>query len=149
MDIYTVSLFGHREIYNATEVESKLYETIIEIMKTKQYVEFLIGRNGEFDIFAASVIKKAQKKYRDDNSNLTLILPYITAELKNNEKSFYSYYDFIEIFDSKHFKSAITERNRSMIERSDLSIFYLRKDFGGAYQAKKHAMLNGKEILLI
>ena len=56
MDIYTVSFFGHREIGNALELERKLEAKITELIQTKQYIEFLVGREGEFDILAASVV---------------------------------------------------------------------------------------------
>ena len=47
MSIYTVSLFGHRYIDNVSDVEDKLDPIIENLLNTKEYVEFLIGRNGE------------------------------------------------------------------------------------------------------
>ena len=62
MDIYTVSFFGHREIENALDVERKLEAKITKLIQTKQYIEFLVGREGEFDILAASVVKRVKKQ---------------------------------------------------------------------------------------
>ena len=42
MEIYTVSFFGHREIDNAVQVERNLEEKITELIRIKQYVEFLV-----------------------------------------------------------------------------------------------------------
>lgn len=61
MEIYTVSFFGHRKIDNALQIETKLEEIITNLIQTKEYVEFLVGREGEFDILASSVVKKVKE----------------------------------------------------------------------------------------
>ena len=76
MDIYIVSFFGHREIENALEVERKLETKITELIQTKQYIEFLVGREGEFDILAASVVKRVKKQMNYNNCSITWVLPY-------------------------------------------------------------------------
>ena len=63
MDVFYVSLFGHRTVYDVMELDNKLTPLINELIQTKMYVSFLIGRNGEFDEYAASVIKRAQKMF--------------------------------------------------------------------------------------
>ena len=88
MDIYTVSLFGHRQIENALDVEQKLEAKISELIQTKKYVEFLVGREGEFDILSASVVKKAKKQMDNGNRSLVLVLPYMKAEFRDNEKEY-------------------------------------------------------------
>ena len=62
MDIFTVSLFGHREIQRASEIEERLEQLLYKLITQKQYVEFLIGRDGEFDLLAASAIRRATKQ---------------------------------------------------------------------------------------
>ena len=86
MEIFTVSFFGHREIDNAVQVERNLEEKITELIRIKQYVEFLVGREGEFDILAASVVKRVKKRIDHGNCSLILILPYMKAEFRDNEK---------------------------------------------------------------
>lgn len=49
MNIYTVSFFGHRELPNMFELEDKLMSILRELISKKEYVEFLVGRNGDFD----------------------------------------------------------------------------------------------------
>lgn len=85
-----------------------------------------------------------------DNSSLVLVLPYMTAEYRNNEQSFHEYYDEIEIClesAEKHFKSAHQVRNRSMVDRSDLVIFCVEHDSGGAYQTMRYAKKAGAKIM--
>ena len=47
-EIYRVSMIGHRVIEDYS-VEEKLYELFRELLCTKEYVEFYLGRNGDFD----------------------------------------------------------------------------------------------------
>ena len=62
MDVFTVALFGHREIDDLRRLEKKLIPVIEDLIRTKSFVSFWIGRHGEFDEFAASVIKSVQRK---------------------------------------------------------------------------------------
>ena len=147
-DKYTVSLFGHRIIEDYLTVEAKLYELLRIIMQRSGELEFLVGRNGDFDLMAASVIRKLKKETGNENSFLTLVLPYDTAELRNNTEAFESYYDSIEICDTaRNFKYAIVARNRDMVERSDLVVVYVKNESGGAYQSLKYAEKNQKRII--
>ena len=145
---FTVSLFGHRIIEDHNTVESKLYELLRIVMQNgSREIEFLVGRNGDFDLMAASVIRKLKKETGNDNAFLALILPYETAELRNNAEAFESYYDSIEICDSQNFKYAIVARNHEMIDRSDMVVVYVKNESGGAYQALKYAEKNQKRII--
>ena len=139
MDIYTVSFFGHREIENSLEVERKLEAKISELIHTKQYVKFLVGREGEFDILAASVVKRVKKQMDYGNCSLIWVLPYMKAEFRDNEKEYLDYYDDVEICDQSakaHYKSAMQIRNRAMVNRSDLVICCIQRKSGGAYKTR-------------
>ena len=142
MKVFTVSFFGHRQIDNIFVIEQRLQEVIQELLISKEYVEFLVGRDGEFDQLVASTVRRCKRAIRDDNSALVLVLPYATAEYRNNEQSFHEYYDEIEICTEsaeKHFKSAHQTRNRSMVDRSDLVVFCVEHNSGGAYQTMQYA----------
>lgn len=148
MDFYTVSLFGHRKIENLFRLEEALVPVIKDLMLTKEYVTFLIGRNGEFDEFAASVIKRLQKEARKDNNDMTLVLPYVVADLEYYEK----YYDNVlipEIMHGVYPKFAITLKNRWMIDRSDLVVVYSEQKKGGAYTALTYAEKQNKRIIRV
>lgn len=142
MNLYTVSCFGHRQIADVFVIERRLETIIQELLLSKEYVEFLVGRDGEFDQLVSSTVLRCKRTIRDDNSALVLILPYQTAEYRDNEQSFHEYYDEIEIcFEAakKHFKSAHQTRNRSMVDRSDLVVFCIEHNSGGAYQTMQYA----------
>lgn len=111
MSSYTVALFGHRELSDLQRIEKNLFPIIKNLILEETYTIFLIGRNGEFDEYAASIIKSVQHKYGTSNSELLLVLPYEVANIEYYE----SYYDSIYIpscVEGVHPKSAITKRNR-------------------------------------
>ncbi len=146
MNIFTVSLFGHREIEDLRRLGEQLVAVIKDLIQTKPYVAFLIGRNGEFDEYAASVIKHEQKEVGKANNDITLVLPYTVADIEYYEK----YYDSIIIPESvqgAYPKKAITLKNRWMIERSDLVIVYVERNGGGAYAAMRYAEKLNKRII--
>lgn len=150
MNLYTVSFFGHRQIDNVFVIEQHLETIIRELLITKEYVEFRIGRDGEFDQLVASTVRRCKRVIRDDNSALVLVLPYTTAEYQNNEQSFHEYYDEIDICAAsaqRHFKSAHQIRNRSMVDRSDLVIFCVKHNSGGAYQTMQYAKKENANIV--
>ena len=88
MEIFTVSFFGHRKVSQVSLVEERLEAVIQRLLTEKEYIEFLIGRSGEFDQLASSAVRRKKRTLRDDNSALFLVVPYLTAEYRNNEESF-------------------------------------------------------------
>ena len=148
--LYTVSFFGHRIIEDFNRAEANAEAFIRDLILQKEYVEFLVGRNGDFDQIVSSAVKRLQRRIRDDNSALVWVLPYPTAELRNNEESFRVYYDEIEICDAaenSHPKRAYQIRNRQLVERSDLVVFYVEHHSGGAYQTLRYAQGKGKRVI--
>lgn len=142
MKVFTVSFFGHRQIDNVFVIEQCLQALIQELLISKGYVEFLVGRDGEFDQLVASIVRRCKRTIRDDNSALVLVLPYTTAEYRNNELLFHEYCDEVEICTEAvehHFKSAHQIRNRFMVDRSDLVVFCVEHKSGGAYQTMHYA----------
>ena len=150
LDIYTVAFFGHRYIDNPPRVEELLEEQIRKLIDENEYVEFLVGRNGDFDRCVSSAVRRVRKNYRDDNSSLVLVLPYLTAEYLNNEQYFHDYYTDVEISyeaSKAHPKSAIQIRNREMVDRANLVICYIEENRGGALKTVQYAIRKGKDII--
>ena len=145
VEIYRVSFIGHREIYRHNILEQKVEQIARDLLSKKEYVEFYVGRNGDFDILVASGIKRAQKAVGHHNSSLILLQPYPTKD----DKYYEDFYDEVWYpIDSKtHPKGAITKRNRWMIEQADLVICYIEREEGGAYTALKYAWKLEKAII--
>ena len=150
LDIYTVAFFGHRYIDDPLKAEELLEEQIRKLISEKEYVDFLVGRNGEFDQCVSSTVLRVRKNVRDDNSALVLMLPYPTAEYLNNEEYFHDYYTDVEISyaaSMAHPKSAIQIRNREMVDRADLIICYVEEKRGGTWQTIQYATTQEKIVI--
>lgn len=103
-------------------------------------------------MLVSSVIKRAISNYGYGNTYFTLVLPYIKAEYRDNEKSYLDYYDDVEICAESaeaHYKSAIQIRNRNMVDRSNLVVFFIQRNSGGAYKTLQYALKQGKRIINI
>lgn len=150
MEVFTVSFFGHRMIDDVLEIENRLEQLIRTLLSEHEYVEFLVGRDGEFDQLVSSAIRRCKREYRSDNSSHIWVLPYLTAEYRDNEESFRDYYDEIEVCETAavgHYKNAHQTRNRAMVDRSDLVVFCIQLGSGGAWQTMKYAKKQGKPCI--
>lgn len=146
MDPFTVSFFGHRIIENPVAAERRLESLICELLTSHDYVEFLVGRDGDFDQLVSSVIRRCKRTIRADNSAHVWVLPYLTAEFRDIEPSFREYYDEIEICSNSavaHYKRAYQIRNREMADRSNLIVFCVNRKSGGAWQTMQYARKQG------
>ena len=148
--VFTVCFFGHRRIDNFQAVELAVESLIRKIVSEHSYVEFLIGRDGDFDQIVTSAIRRYKKSNDTANCSLTWIMPYMKAEYKHSQESFESYYDSIELCEvSAHDypKAAIQIRNRAMIDRADLCVFYVIEKKGGAYKTLRYAEKTNVDII--
>ena len=150
LNIYTVSFFGHRFVERSAEIEHRLDKLLHDLITQKEYVEFLIGRDGDFDLLASAAIKRAIRENGYGNTHFTLVLPYMKADYRDNEKEYLDYYDEVEVCaksEAAHPKSAIQIRNRNMVDRSDLVICCIQHPSGGAYKTIQYAKKHGKHII--
>ena len=148
--VFTVCFFGHRRIDNFQAVELAVESLIRKIVSEHSYVEFLIGRDGDFDQIVTSAIRRYKKSNDTANCSLTWIMPYMKAEYKHNQESFESYYDSVELCEASaqaHPKAAIQIRNRAMIDRADLCVFYVIEKKGGAYKTLRYAEKTNVDII--
>ena len=138
-EIYRVSFIGHRRVDDFYFVEEQLDNIVCELIRTKEFVEFYVGKNGDFDTMVASAIKRAQKRFGKDNNSLILVIPYTVADMEYLE----DFYDEIWLPDELygvHFKNAITKRNEWFVNNSDLLIAYVLRDKGGAATCLQNAI---------
>lgn len=140
--IYRVSFIGHRQVERFWDVEKQVDKIVRELIRSKEFVEFYVGRNGEFDIMVASVIKGAQRDLGKANNTLILVVPYQIANLEDMEK-FYDEVWYPDELYGVHYKSAITKRNEWFVDHSDLLVAYVIRDSGGAYECMKKAQQKG------
>ena len=147
MNEYKVAIIGHRDLdyKNYKIAETKLIQ-LLRTLTDDNCIEVYLGKNGDFDNLAASVIKRMKKEAGDEMIYMTLVLPYQVRDIEFYERS----YDRVLIPDSLHGvhpKSAITKRNFWMIEECDLFVCFVTESGGGANRALKYAEKLGKRIV--
>lgn len=150
MKTLTVCFFGHRNIDGFRRVSELVEQTIDRFLYENNFVEFLVGRDGDFDQIVSSAIVKAKRDYGTGSFTHTLVLPYMKADYKNNIATFEDYYDEIEICDQSekaYPKAAIQIRNRFLVDRSDYCVFYVEHKEGGAWQTMRYALKQEKRIV--
>ena len=109
-----------------------------------------MGRDGDFDQIVSSSIIRAQKSFSGSNSCHICVLPYKRKEYIDNVRDFENYYNEVEICDFSSIsypKAAIQIRNKTMVDRSDLIVFYVEREIGGAYQTMRYAKKQGKAFM--
>ena len=149
-EIYTVTFFGHRHIERLNQTMERLESLLRHIIDEHKYVEFLVGRDGDFDQAVSSTIHRLKRNYRSDNSSHIWVMPYMTAEYTENQKCYDEYYDEVEICEESaaaHFKAAYLIRNKYMADRAELVICMIDHASGGAYSAVSYAKKLGKKII--
>ena len=148
MDIFKVGFIGHKAVENFFKVEQQVHDDVIKLLDEKEFVEFYIGRNGEFDIMVASVIKGIQKDRGTYNNCLILVLPYDAADMDSYEE----YYDDVMIpreLYKVHYKATIEKRNEWIIDNTDLMIMHVTREEGNSAKCLKKAQELGREIINI
>lgn len=143
-EIYRIAMFGHRDFNCHRQLEERLIPVLRDLIRKKKFIEIYMGRDGEFDTYAATLVKRVQKDYDDYHAiEFNLVLPYPKKDMEDFEK----YYDRVDIPISAHPKLAITKRNEWMVEQADLVICYIERESGGAYKAVQYAKKLDKEII--
>lgn len=149
-DVFTVSFFGHRDVYYSKLLESRLDDIIFKLIQEHEFVAFLSGYDGEFDRLSVSAVKRAKREYAQHRCDITWIMPYEKADYTKNRKYYDEFFDYIEVCAesaAKHPKAAIQARNRHIVDRSDYIVFWIERESGGAYQTMRYAKKCSKAML--
>lgn len=139
--------FGHREIFN--DISEDVYNVVMNEINAGIEI-FYCGCMGSFDNSFAYAVSKAKKN--NPNIKLICVKPYMTKELNYLRYYYEELYDDIIIpseIKGCHYKSAITLRNKWMVDLCDSVIFYLKREYGGTYTAYKYAKRKNKKITII
>ena len=124
----------------------RFYDTV----SYHNYGAFL-GKDGDFDRIVSTSVKRTQRRFGKSKSSHVWVLPYLTSDLKANEKFYSDYYDEIELATDVTgiylYKSAFWRRNRMMVDRADLVVVYVDHKSNGAYKAYEYALKIGKNTV--
>ena len=161
--------FGHRALL--MDVEKPLRAVLERLVEERGVRVFYTGGMGELDELFARTVRSMKQDF--PSLRLVLVAPYLTHKIaigKKEDGTIYggqiaratsegpgrcwheAQYDEILIpaeLDGVHPKAAIGLRNRWMVDRSDIVIAALHRDFGGAAEAVRYAEKRGKEVVRI
>lgn len=161
--------FGHRVLL--MDVEKPLRAVLERLVEERGVRVFYTGGMGEFDELFARTVRSMKQDF--PSLRLVLVMPYLTQKIaigKSHSGAAYggqiaraiydgpghgwyeALYDEILIpaeLEVVHPKAAIGLRNRWMVDRSDVVIAALHRDFGGAAEAVRYAEKRGKEVVRI
>ncbi len=146
MCIFKVAFIGHREVADFSAVERQIDGVVAGLIEGNEYVEFYMGRNGAFDLMAASAVRRARRELGGGNSCLILVLPYPVADIADYEEY---YQEVLVPFGSDVYpKAAIKKRNEWLVDNCDMLVAYVTRK-GGAAVALNRAVKAGKRFCLI
>lgn len=140
-----ISFFGHSKIYTTDDLQCKVRETILKNILAGEQIRLYCGGYGDFDslcLRAGLELKKAGNK-----CETVFITPYLNIPKKLKDK--------LNLFDQiiyppledVPFKYAILQRNKWIVDQSDLIISYVKRDYGGAYSALLYAKTKKKRVI--
>ena len=105
---FKIALFGHRDFCGHKALEERLFPLLRELVLKHTFTDIYIGRNGEFDVFTATIVKRLQKHLGKELVDLICVLPYTDKNIEYYEK----YYDSViipECVEGCYPKGAITK----------------------------------------
>ena len=134
----TVTFFGHRDTPKETEPALRL--TLIDLIENKNATVFYVGNHGNFDAMVHRQLEDLSKIY---SIKYYVVFAYIPS--KNDEPDEHSILP--EGIETVPRRFAINYRNKWMLNKSDIVVTYVIRNFGGAWKFKQ--MANSNEKLLI
>ena len=143
------TFFGHRYVSLSKEQEEKLKQIIIDLIQNHNVTNFWVGGMGDFDSIASKTIRNLKKDF--PHIKLEYALAYIPTN-KENYEDLKRHYDSVfcpQGIELGPPRFAICRRNKTMVLETDFLIFYVKTNFGGAYQALKIAKRNNKTFFNI
>lgn len=126
----TVTFFGHRD--TPKEIESALRLTLIDLIENKNAAVFYVGNHGNFDAMVRRQLEDLSKTYP---IKYHVVLAYMPG--KNAEYDDHSILP--EGIEAIPRRFAINYRNKWMLNKSDIVVTYVTRNFGGAWEFKQLA----------
>ncbi len=136
----TAVFIGNNECFGLPK--GKLEKTIIECIE-RGITVFLSGGQGGFDRMAAGAVHKIKSGY--PNIKNVLVIPYLSFNVFNKE--IFDEIIYPADFEKYHYKAAIPQRNKYMVENAEVAICYVKDFMGGAGVTYAYAKQIGLKIM--
>lgn len=131
---------GHRIVLTGG-MDKRIHNALAAILEKHRDICFYCGGMGEFDMLCAREARRLKQSHPEHNLLIWLILPYMMQRFNSAGKVPFELYDEIIIpgdADILHYKQAITQRNRWMVDRSQYLIAHVVRR-GGAWNTMRYA----------
>lgn len=136
----TATFIGHSECYGLDE--GRVLATIEQLIHAG-ITTFLCGGMGAFDWLCARQVYQAKQQYSE--MECLLVIPYLSFRIR--ERKYFDDILYPEGFEKYHFKAAIPERKRFMVNHSSYALCYVDHDWGGAAKTYRLAVRQGLRII--
>ncbi len=139
--------FGHRNVFE--NIVDRL-DSVVEAVIQQGCDVFYSGAMGDFDSLFSSTVRKAKKKH--PHIKLICVKPYFTNGINTDRDYYNAMYDDVIIppeIIGVHYKAAIKERNRWIIDNCNVVLVYIIRDYGGAFDAMKYALKRKKYVIKV
>ena len=139
------SFIGHGDIWETKEIEIKLKEILEKIIEEKGVATFYLGGYGQFDFLCATAVREIKVKYPHIKSYL--ILAYYNPKIDHDNQSLYdgTIYPNLEHIPKRF---CILERNKWIVDNSNIIISQVKYSFGGAYKTFEYARKPSGKIIV-
>ncbi len=146
----TCAVTGHRVVKKNFDKEV-LRQTLIKIINDG-YDTFLIGMAIGFDTLCFNVLLSLKEEYK---LKIIACVPCLNQDKFFNKKQKTEYEniirnsDDVRILSEEYSTNCMQNRNKFMVDNSNVLIAYLYKSVGGTYYTVKYAMEEGKEVIYL
>ena len=134
------TFFGHKD--TPKEIEPTLRSTLIDLIENKNVNVFYVGNNGNFDTMVRHQLEDLSQTYPITYSVVLAYLPTEKNKYDNLTNTIYP-----EGLETVPKRFAISQRNKWMIQQSDIVVTYVTHNFGGAWQFEKISEKQNKTII--
>ena len=136
----TCTFFGHRDTPKETEPALRL--TLIDLIENKNATVFYVGNHGNFDAMVRRQLEDLSKIYP---IKYYVVLAYMPSKKDEPDENSI----LPEGTETVPRRFAINYRNKWMLNKSDIVVTYVTRNFGGAWEFKQMAEKMNKTIIEI
>lgn len=131
---------GHSELADKDKIYKNVSILIEKLIIEENVTHFCVGNYGDFDFLCAKAVRSLKEKYT--HIHLDLIIPYITAGIRDLKSYYTENYDTItiaEIPQNTPRRFYISKCNEYTVDTSDFLTCYIKNSYGGARQTLVYA----------
>lgn len=137
-----VTFCGHSDFCGNGIYREKIIKLLEEYIKGG--ADIYLGGYGGFDSFALGCCM--DYKATHSGTRLWLVTPYLNSSRLDRDSRLYDGTIYPELENVPR-RFAIIHRNRWMVDRADIVIAYISREWGGAYTTYKYALSKKKTVV--